>query len=799
MNLKRQNERKDRKALGHRVDEYHRPPTRTERARAWLENANKPRLYVGAVIITWLSLVALISIETDPLAALGIGRDRNEYEVGAVSQTDVYATRNLTYEDPVATEDARREAEDEAPEVYQEDPEVPDEIEADVRAFFANVREVRSSDGPADQKVEEVTAMAPFYLPDDTARTLIFLDDEELDDVELFVVENQRDLYASTAVADDDVERIPAAVATVSEARARLSEDASRDASGEVGEAVEIISRGFVEPNYVIDREATEKARTDAAAEVQPIEASVKQGERIVGRGEVIDREDVARLEALDTTRQANTWGHLIGTALVVAAEMGIAWYFLERFGRRILRTNALMRIVLAASLAVLFTLLARLFVILNISPYLTPLAGLSLLGTILLGPRLMFLMVVVTSVNVGIIGGNDFFLTAALLLSSGFAIYTVVRVSSRTELLKAGLFIAGITGIVTFAVSLLGGSSLTVALTQGGLGLGNGLLSLMLATAVLPLLENTFNILTPMKLLELSDPGGPLLQKLLRNAPGTFSHSMQVGIIAENAAERIGADALLARVGAYYHDVGKLEHPAYFVENQIGQLNPHATLSAPLSARIIKRHVKDGLEIGRAWNLPEEILDLIAEHHGTTRIDYFYRKAVEEAAEGETVRESEFRYPGPPPRSKEAGILMISDAAEATVKSLAKPTPKRIEDIVAETIRKKQDDGQFDECDLTMREINEVREAVVEALIGFLGPRIEYPAGSSNKGPNGAHNKGVTANGAPANGAPAKPASGISTDGDSAPAPKPPVEAGPEAATNGSPDPVRDPAGKPT
>jgi cyclic-di-AMP phosphodiesterase PgpH len=735
MNLKGSKQRKDRKALGHKVDEYHRPPTRTERARAWLERANKPRLYVVAVIVTWLSLVALISIESDPLEILGLGTDSSEFEVGSVAERDIYATRNITYTDPVATGEARREAEDEVADVYRESPDVPQEIEEDARTFFAEVREIRSTDQPADEMVEEIVATAPFDLPEVTARTLIFLDSGELDDTQRFVTENLRDLYASTDVADDDLERNPQAVVTVSEARALLSEEAARDASGQVGEAVEILSRGFVEPDYVIDREATEAARAEAASDVQPIEASVKQGERVVGRGEVIDREDVARLEALNASRQPNSWGHFLGTALVVAAEMGIAWYFLERFGRRILRTNALMRIVLAASLAVLFTALARLFVMLNINPYLTPIAGLSLLGTILLGPRLMFLMVVVTSVNVGIIGGNDFFLTAALLLSSGFAIYTVVRVGSRTQLLKAGVFIAGITGIVTFAVSLLGGSSLPVALTQGGLGLGNGLLSLMIATAALPLLENAFNILTPMKLLELSDPGGPLLQKLLRNAPGTFSHSMQVGIIAENAAERIGADALLARVGAYYHDIGKLEHPAYFVENQIGQMNPHAQLSAALSARVIKRHVKDGLDIGRAWNLPQEILDLIAEHHGTTRIEYFYRKAVEETAEGETVRESEFRYPGPSPHSKEAGILMISDSAEATVKSLAKPTPKRIEDIVADTVRQKQDDGQFDACELTMREINEVQEAVVEALIGFLGPRIEYPAGPSPKG----------------------------------------------------------------
>lgn len=797
MKLKRQQERK---SLGHKVDEYHRPPTRTERARAWIERMPRRRLFIGAVLFTWISLVALISIETDPLAALGLGPDRNEYEVGSVSQSDVYASRNLTYEDPVATEEARRQAEDEAPEVYRESSEVPREVEADVRAFFAEVREVRSSDVSADEKVEEVTATAPFYLPEETARTLVFMDDEELDDVELYTVENLRDLYDSTAIADDDIDRKPSTVATVSGARARLSEDAARDASGEIGEAVEVISRGFVQPDYVIDREATEQARAEAAADVQPIEASIKQGERIIGRGEVIDREDVSRLEALDATRQPNTWGHFLGTALVVAAEMGIAWYFLERFGKRILRTNALMRIVLAASLTVLFTALARLFVMLNISPYLTPLAGLSLLGTILLGPRLMFLMVVVSSVNVGIIGGNDFFLTAALLLSSGFAIYTVVRVSSRTELLKAGIFIAGISGIVTFAVSLLGGASLSVALTQGGLGLGNGLLSLMLATAVLPLLENTFNILTPMKLLELSDPGGPLLQKLLRNAPGTFSHSMQVGIIAEHAAETIGADALLARVGAYYHDIGKLEHPAYFVENQIGQMNPHEHLSPSLSARIIKRHVKDGLDIGRAWNLPQEILDLIAEHHGTTRIEYFYRKAVEEASQGETVSESEFRYPGPPPRSKEAGILMISDSAEATVKSLDKPTPKRIEDIVAGTIRQKRDDGQFDECDLTMREINEVQEAVVEALIGFLGPRIEYPAGAPNKvngaNANGASTRGSSADGASADGTTANGAlAGQSPEGQadatSGPAPGAEVDTDPETAPN--------PAGKPT
>ena len=288
------------------------------------------------------------------------------------------------------------------------------------------------------------------------------------------------------------------------------------------------------------------------------------------------------------------------------------------------------------------------------------------------------------------------------------------------------------------FAVSLIGENAFSAALWQGVLGLANGLLSLMIAMALLPVLETAFNILTPMKLLELSDPGRPLIQKLLRKAPGTFSHSMQVGNLAENAAERIGADALLARVGAYYHDIGKLEHPGYFIENQISGVNPHNELSPTLSARIIRRHVKDGVEIGRAWSLPEEILDIIAQHHGTSRIEYFYRKALQEAPDSGAangnggVREADFRY-GSLPKSKEAGIIMLADSIEAIVKSIEKPTPKRIEDVVEQTVHQKIEDGQFDECQLTMREIHATGEAIREAVIGFLGPRIEYPDSKSD------------------------------------------------------------------
>jgi putative nucleotidyltransferase with HDIG domain len=702
-----------------------RSQTRMERLRAWIGRQSRGRLYVILVGVTWLLLTLLVGIDSRPLVALGLQDEGRGYEVGNVSRKDIYASRSVTYTDPVATETARTQAAEEAPVTYRLNDRVQKDVTQSVNGFFEEVRKIRDSEASRQEKVSRVAEAAPFYLPENTARSLVSIEGGELDRVENYAVENFKALYSSTAIAGNGVDDSPASVISFSEATTRLSEAAREDASGEVGALVEVISRSFLEPNYVVDRQATERAQEEARQQVAPVTGSIQQGQLVVSRGEVIDEQDLAQLKALGVIGQPNPWPVLLGIGLVVAAEMGVAWYFLERFGQRILRANTFIQMLLAACLVVIFTALARSFVLLSFNPYVIPLAGLSMVGTVLLGPRIMFLMVVISSINVGIIAGEDFFLTAALLLSAGFAIYTTVRVDSRSELLRAGLLIALFTAAVTFAVTLMSGGEPILALQQGAWGLVNGALSLMLAMVLLPVLENAFNILTPMKLLEISDPTSPLLQRLLRKAPGTFSHSMQVGSLAENAAERINANALLARVGGYYHDIGKMEHPAYFVENQISGANPHQNMTSSLSARVIKRHVRAGLEIGHNWNLPEEILNVIARHHGTTRIDYFYRKALES---GNGVREEDFRYPGPRPKSKEEGIVMISDSIEAAVKSLQKPTTKRIEETVEGVIRARLDDHQLDDCELTMREIHETGEAVREALIGFIGPRIEYP-----------------------------------------------------------------------
>jgi hypothetical protein len=247
-----------------------------------------------------------------------------------------------------------------------------------------------------------------------------------------------------------------------------------------------------------------------------------------------------------------------------------------------------------------------------------------------------------------------------------------------------------------------------------------------------LPFVESAFGIVTGISLLELGDITHPLLQELVRRAPGTHNHSITVGSLAESAAEKIRANALLVRIGAYFHDIGKMLKPHYFVENQgAGAANRHANLAPAMSTLIIIGHVKDGVELARQHHLPERIIDLIEQHHGTTLVEYFYHEAARRNdgnPDGSAVLESAFRYPGPKPRSKEAGILMIADAVESASRTLSEPTPARLEGLVREIIEKRLDDGQFDECGITLRELAEIRESLIKSLIGIYHARVKYP-----------------------------------------------------------------------
>jgi putative nucleotidyltransferase with HDIG domain len=357
------------------------------------------------------------------------------------------------------------------------------------------------------------------------------------------------------------------------------------------------------------------------------------------------------------------------------------------------------------------------------------PFAAASLLVTMLLNRQLGLVTGVIVSVFAGLLAANGAQSTTYAFISCLAAVYGIKRYRERQSVTLAGLVVAGINCLTGLALIAFAQRPLTVtgAMVAGSCAVGGGLLTIIFAGGGVPINESLFDILTDIRLLELSNADLPVLSQLALRAPGTNQHSHAVGQLAEDACRAIGANALLARIGSLYHDIGKVAAPDHFVENQSG-LNPHDRLRPTASAKIITSHVTYGLKLAREIGLPKHVADFIPQHHGTRTLHFFLQKAKQLAASGETINEAEFRYPGPKPQFKEAAILMLADSAEAAARSLAHPDPESIQAIVVRIFDAIISDGQLDESKLTLRELTQIREALVNSLNALYHPRIDYP-----------------------------------------------------------------------
>jgi len=360
---------------------------------------------------------------------------------------------------------------------------------------------------------------------------------------------------------------------------------------------------------------------------------------------------------------------------------------------------------------------------------YLAPLPALAMLASAALGPHAGVATAVFLGGVVGFVADNSLEMTIYTSLGGLVAALTLGRVERIGALFRAGAFVAlvHVTVIVVFRLPQ-GLSQPGDLLVTGLCGIGNGGLAASLALGGLFLIGPLFDITTTMRLIELSRPDNPLLQRLLREAPATYHHSLMVANLAEQAAERIGADALLTRVGAYYHDVGKISRPYFFTENQAEGVNPHDQLDPQTSAEVIVDHVKEGLELARRYRLPRRVRAFIPEHHGTNWVSFFYHRAVEQAGDADLVDESDFRHRGPKPQSRETALVMLADSCEATVRSVRPTTVEDLAEVVNRSIDKRVKDGQLGECDLTLRDLQIIRETFISALKGSFHPRIKYP-----------------------------------------------------------------------
>ena len=446
-------------------------------------------------------------------------------------------------------------------------------------------------------------------------------------------------------------------------------------------------------------------------------EIKIYRGDIVVKKGEVIDPEMYEKMEKLNLVRGADKAVKLVGLGIIFIILVLVSYYVLKKYSRKIMESNSfypgLITIIILNTLFVLF--FNRDFLI-----YLLPFAIVPIILS-MTGDKIFALTL--TFMNMLVISKNETWFLVMFLVTI-VVLYRTENMTSRNDIVKLGVFIGVFEAILSLGYGLI--NQFPVPLLAGLIiaSVLSGLFTGMICLALLPYFENTFDILTNIKLVELSDFSHPLLKELLIVAPGTFHHSIMVGSLSERAAESIGANATFVRVASYYHDIGKLKRPNFFVENQKGGPNPHDNLKPSLSALIIISHAKDGYIMGKKHRLPKEILNIMMEHHGTTLVQYFYNKARQQ---GEVIREVDFRYSGPKPQTKESAIILLADTIEAAVRASEDKSKETIEGLIRSLIKHKMDDGQLSEANLTLKEIETVINAFVSVLLGAYHQRIQY------------------------------------------------------------------------
>lgn len=491
--------------------------------------------------------------------------------------------------------------------------------------------------------------------------------------------------------------------------------------------AVHALVAPLLRANFILDPEATERARREAQDRVQPVRITIEKGETVLRDGDVVRALDLERLDATGLRNPTIDWRSISATALLVGLLCIAQCLYLHRFRPQIAdhwrQLVLLGMIIVVSTLAIKLILPGR-----DLWGYAVPIGAPIMLVAVLLGADLAIIVNLVIAASFGLIASNSFEMATIAMIGGLAGTMVVSRFERLNTFFVAGFVIAFATFLGATSFALLNADvDLRGLALLAGISMMNGMLAAALTLGTLAAIGHLFGITTTLGLLELAHPTQPLFRRLLTEAPGTYHHSIVIANLAERAAEAIGADPLLCRVAAYYHDVGKIIRPYAFIENQIPGENIHDELDPVTSARMIVAHVADGLELARRYRLPDRIRDMIAQHHGDAFAGIFYQRAVQRAG-GAAVNPVEFRYPGPKPQTREAGILLLADGVEAATRASRDHSPTVIEQIVRKSIADRLADGQLDDCGLTFRDVDQIRQVFIALLRGMFHPRISYP-----------------------------------------------------------------------
>lgn len=504
----------------------------------------------------------------------------------------------------------------------------------------------------------------------------------------------------------------------------------------------------LLKPNVVLNNEATLSRQKMAQDQVKPVIIKFRKNQPIITEGSIITPKDLAVVQQIQGLQSENSptlkslFVSLILVTLILVARSFFRHYSQNRF-KISGKDFFVMALILLGE--VLFTktflfvtegsILTRYGNLLpsEIFLALAPLASGPILVALLISSgEVVFVFTIFLGVVIGMLSGQSYFWAVSVWVSGIAAARGVLSCKTRNDIYFGGIRAGIVNAFVLGCWQIVQNYQSPNVLRDFGFlvvaGFFSGIMSAMMGMIFIPILESLFNYTTDVKLLELSNLNHPLLKEMLIKSPGTYHHSMMVGSMVEAAAEEIGANPLLGKVICYYHDIGKMNHSNYFIENQRPGQNPHDQISPYMSKTLLVAHVKDGVEMGMNYKLGQPIIDGILQHHGTTLINFFYNKALDNAEEGQVIAEEDFRYPGPKPQFREAALCMLADSIEAAARSLDEPTPSRLQNIVRNIIQKKFLDGQLDECNLTLKDLTKVENAFVRILLGIYHQRIDYP-----------------------------------------------------------------------
>lgn len=702
------------------------------------EKINKNRQLKDFLKQTSFSLqtVILLSFTTIWLIFfIALTPDQLDWEVGTVATKDLQADQSVTYEDKVATKQKQDKALESFEDVYHLDMGRFNEltlvaIDNIFDQFIWIINEAQKQEGlnglQDGQVKNQVDRLGLSFTPEEW-QTLLQFDNNKISK-----------LHSQTVVLVSAVMGAGVKEKDIEKGKEKIFNDIKDTNAFSVLDKKllqQLLARVHFYPTLTKDRALTDEKRKEIINGVEPVWRTIQKGSLIVGRGDTITTNQYEAMKALGYTNDRSVSLIGLGVFAFILVFYLTIYFYLKRFydnRANLERDFKLMLLILTFTTilaAVVFSMrIGDTTVVMKQVGYLMPLAAGAMLTAVLIGAKeAVFLLMISTMMTA--VYSQDVAIVVVNMLGGIAGISQTRRLNRRLDLGWAAFYIALIMCIGIVGLGLVYGYSLKVIFLGVAYAIGNGFVSVVLTLGLLPYFEVGFDITTSMSLLELGDPSNKLLKRLMLEAPGTYHHSIMVANLAEAAADAIGADPLLVRTGAYYHDIGKLRRPVFFAENQFNNEDPHGKISPMLSTLIITAHIKDGVQLAKEARLPDSIVDLIAQHHGDTMVQYFYNEAKKQNPE---VKESDFRYHQKKPQTREAAVLMMADSVEAAVRSArSKLTAGQTEGFIRQLIRNKQKDGQFTECDLTFKDLDTIANTFHVVLSGFYHKRIEYPDSS--------------------------------------------------------------------